>query len=94
MKVLEKSGRYQVEDWSMEWDTETYPNLKSMQYVVGCYMPNNHMTCPHTSRVRLSIDFETLEEANECYKHLVNGTKTVRDYAERVYQQKALEWIV
>lgn len=97
MKILEKSGRYQVEDWSADWDIQTYPNLKGNQFVVGCY-PEANMLYPFWDRkgcrVRICIDFETLEEANECFKNLLNGTKTIRDYAERVYQKKALKWIV
>ncbi len=96
MKILKKQGAYQVEDWSEEWDVETYPNLKQKQYVVGCY-PKANMLYPYwyrkETRVRVGIDFETLEEAIECFEHLLNGSKSIPDYKERVSNPKALAWI-
>lgn len=101
MKVIEKCGsrrdanRYQLEDWSKDWDFEKYPGLRSMSFCVGCYVLANdkYPLYPQWRILRVDIDFNTLEEANECYRSLIEGKKQIVDYKEHVYKREKLEWI-
>lgn len=101
MKIIERYGskrsedRYQVEDWSGDFDIERFPNLRSMLFCVGCYVLANekYPYFPAWTRFRVCINFETIEEANDCFRNLIEGKKQIVDYKENVYQPEKLAWI-
>lgn len=101
MKVLERCGtnrhedRFTLEDWSEDWDFEHFPNLRPMSYCVACFALANekYPFYPMWTRFRVDINFESLEEATDCFRNLIEGKKKIADYKEHVYQKEKLEQI-
>lgn len=95
MQILKYTDYFQLEDWSDNFDFDKYPRLLDMQYVVGCYpiakrtLPDMHFIQPH-KRMRISLNFRTLEAAEECFKSLTEGTKTIKDYSDHAHEPRHL----
>ena len=91
MQIIKKQGIYQIEDWSAD-----YPALTWMHYCVGCY-PKAQRGCPYWlhdgSKVRVCLQFATMQEAEGCFSALVSGEKCIRDYAAVVYDPRTLSYM-
>ncbi len=69
----------QVEDWSGD-----YPEVYSYGSAIGAY-PRDVRRKEDT--VRVSLQFETAEEANKAFEDLEAGRKIVRDFKENFSNQ-------
>ena len=95
MQILKYTDYFQLEDWSDNFDFDKYPRLLDMRYCVGCYpiakrtLPDMHFIQPH-ERMRIGLNFRTLEAAEECFKSLTEGSKTIKDYADHAHEPRHL----
>ena len=68
----------QQEDWSMNY------SFYAPKSTIAIY-PVSMKVCKEKNIVngekfRLSLDFDSEQQANECYKSLINGTSKISDY--------------
>lgn len=92
MKIIKRQDIYQLEDWR-----ETYP--KSLRpYTVGCYPTatrngKNVLWLHIGDTIRIALNFRTIAEAESCYNSLIDGSKTIKDYANAMHDKRGLAWI-
>lgn len=70
----------QQEDWSMDYDCFS-PKSTIAVYPVAI-MTNGSGLIGRGDRFRLTLDFDTEEQANKCYENLISGKAKINDYKE------------
>ena len=85
MKVIRRNKTFsnidiQQEDWSEDYSC--YSKNSTIAVYPVAIMTNESGLIGRGDRFRLTLDFDTEEQANECYENLISGKANINDYKE------------
>lgn len=85
MKVIRRNKMpngtdIQQEDWSEDYSF--YSKNSTIAVYPIAIITNESGLIGRGDRFRLTLDFDTEEQANECYENLISGKAKINDYKE------------
>jgi hypothetical protein len=90
MRIINKQGIFQIEDWS--------DHCKVWPYTIGCFpiaTRNGVGGLWYTlgKPIRITIEFKCLGDAQECFHAMASGEKQIKDYSHAIANKIPLSWI-
>ena len=98
MKIVDKGvmpdgTKIQIEDWSMDYDSQTYGSTVAAYPVATetTYLPSGIQYPKKGKTFRLDLEFGSNEETKAAFDELQAGRKDLVDYKENAYNRKLYE---
>ena len=90
MKIVKRNKIFnnidiQQEDWSEDYSC--YSKNSTIAVYPVAIITNESGLIGRGDRFRLTLDFDTEEQANECYENLISGKAKINDYKENGYKK-------